>query len=129
MDYVVTPRAPQAAGHYSQAVSHQGLVYVAGQVPRLNGPSGNPECPASIEAQAVLVFHNLAAILEAANSGIDRVLKLTIYLTDLGAWGTVNEICATVFGAHRPARTMVPVSNLRHHYQIEIDAIAAVRDM
>jgi 2-iminobutanoate/2-iminopropanoate deaminase len=123
MKYISTPEAPQPAGHYSQAVEYQGLIFVAGQVPR---PGREP--PASIEDQASLTLSNLAAILEAAGSGMDRVLKVTVYLTEIETWDRVNVVYARFFGAHRPARTVVPIGALRNNYRIEVDAIAAAAD-
>jgi 2-iminobutanoate/2-iminopropanoate deaminase len=125
MKQISTPTAPAPAGHYSQAVVHQGLIYVAGQVPRAAYPGG--DAPISFEQQADLVFRNLAAILDSAGSDLGHVLKLTIYLTDLSAWSKADEICSRVFGTHRPARTTVPVPALLHSYKIEIDVIAAIR--
>lgn len=125
MHFISTDGAAKPAGHYSQAVVHQGLVYVAGQVPKY--PLGRTECPGSFEDQARLVLENIAKILEAANSGIEHVLKVTVYLVDINMWQKMDEIYGSFFGCHRPARTTVPVPALRHPYQVEIDVIAAVR--
>ena len=70
-------------------------------------------------------MRNVEAILVAAGSGLDRVLQMTIYITDIGLWGGVNATYARVMGGHKPARAVIPVKDLRNGYQIEIQAIAA----
>ena len=129
MRSVSTPNAPAARGHYSQAVVHAGLVYVAGQLPI---DPADPADPArrleSFDAQARQVLANVAAILEAAGSSLDRVLKATVYVADLAHWPQFNAIYAEVLGEHRPARTVVPVAGLHYGYLVEMDVIAALRD-
>ena len=124
MKIVSTPLAPEPAGHYSQAVVHEGMVYISGQGPREPGDVGG--CPRTIETQTILVLTNIGALLRAAGSSPDRVLKVTIYLTDMNLWATVNQLYGAFFGVHRPARTVIPVPELRHGYLLEIDAVAAV---
>ncbi|MDX2003684.1 MAG: RidA family protein [Meiothermus sp.] len=112
-------------GHYSHAVKHGGLVYVSGQLPILpNGDFGN-ELP--FAQQAELVLANLEHILEAADSSLSRVLKVTVYITDIDLWGEFNQIYARHFGDHRPARAVVPVPVLHHGFKLELEAIAAER--
>jgi len=126
MQCVNTPRAPAARGHYSQAVVHGGLVYVAGQLPIV---PGDPDRRIDgFEAQARQVIDNVVAILEAAGSGAERVLKVTVYIADVAHWPAFDTLYAQRFGAHRPARTVVPVGALHYGYLVEMDAIAAVRD-
>ncbi|MGE0128905.1 MAG: RidA family protein [Blastocatellales bacterium] len=124
MKTVLTPNAPTPAGHYSQAVVHNGLVYVAGQLP-LNPKTGEKKL-GSIEEQAEQTLNNVRAILQAAGSDLNRVLKMTVYISDISLWGKVNEVYTRVMGEHRPARAVVPVKDLHHGFQIEIEAIAAV---
>ena len=125
MKTVSTEAAPTARGHYSQAVVHGGLAYVAGQLPIVPGaPDRRLE---GFEAQARQVIDNVAAILEAAGSGLDQVLKATVYIADLAHWPAFNALYAERFGAHRPARTVVPVAGLHYGYLVEMDVIAAVR--
>jgi len=114
-------RAP--GGHYSQAVIHGGLVYVSGQLP-IDLVTG-VRCLGSIEEQASLVLTNLAAILVAAGSRLDQLLKVTIYLSDVAHWEAVNTIYASILGAHRPARAVVPTGPLHHGFLIEVEAVAA----
>jgi 2-iminobutanoate/2-iminopropanoate deaminase len=123
---VVTSEAPTPAGHYSQAIVHNGLVYVAGQLPI--DPATGERKTGPIEEQAEQVLRNLRAILQAAGSDLDRVLKMTVYISDIGLWGKVNEVYARMLGEHRPARAVVPVNELHHGFKIEIEAIAALKD-
>ncbi len=126
MRTVATPGAPAARGHYSQAVVHAGLVYVAGQLPIV--PDDPQRRLEGFEAQARQVLDNVIAILEAAGSGAESVLKATVYIADVAHWPAFNSLYAERFGAHRPARTVVPVAALHYGYLVEMDAIAAVRN-
>jgi 2-iminobutanoate/2-iminopropanoate deaminase len=122
-----TEEAPIPAGHYSQAVVHQGVVYVAGQLP-VRPDRGHDEEPLSIEEQTERALRNTEAILNAAGSGLDLVLQMTVYVADMSLWARVNAVFARVMGDHRPARAIVPTAELHHAYQIEIQTVAAVRD-
>jgi 2-iminobutanoate/2-iminopropanoate deaminase len=124
IETVSTDRAPAPAGHYSQAVVHNGLVYVSGQLPI--DPAADERRIGTIEEQTRQVLRNVAAVLEAAGSRLDRVLRMTIYVSDISLWGGVNAVYAEMLGEHRPARAVVPVKELHYGYQIEIEAIAAV---
>ncbi|MFN0087125.1 MAG: RidA family protein [Blastocatellia bacterium] len=121
---VLTANAPAPAGHYSQAVVHNGLVYVAGQLPI--DPATGEKKTGPIEEQAEQVLRNLRAILRAAGTDLHRVLKMTVYISDITLWGKVNEVYARMLGEHRPARAVVPVKELHYGFQIEIEAIAAL---
>ena len=125
MKTVTTPAAPLARGHYSQAIVHGGLVYVAGQLPLV--PDAPERRPEGFEAQARQVIANVAAILAAADSGLDQVLRATVYIADVAHWPAFNAIYAECFGSHRPARTVVPVAGLHYGFLVEMDVIAAVR--
>ena len=125
MQVIETRDAPTAAGHYSQAIVHNGVVYVAGQLPI--DPKDKNRPVGSIEEQTERTLRNLEAILVAAGSGLDRVLQMTIYISDIELWGGVNTAYARVMGSHKPARAVVPVNDLHYGYQIEIQAIAATR--
>ncbi len=122
---VTTPAAPLPAGHYSQAIVHDGLVYVAGQLP-LDPQTGLPLAESSIEVQTERALRNLQAVLEAAGSRLDLVLRVTVYVADIALWGRVNAVYAAFFGEHRPARSVVPTGTLHHGLLVEVDAIAAV---
>lgn len=124
METVTATGAAPPAGHYSQAIVHEGLVYVSGQLPLdpvTRAPNSGP-----IEEQVELVLRNLAGILEAAGSGTDKVLRTTVYVSDIALWGRVNAAYAAFFGDHRPARSVVPTRELHFGCLVEIDAIAAV---
>jgi 2-iminobutanoate/2-iminopropanoate deaminase len=121
---VLTPNAPAPGGHYSQAIVHNGLVYVAGQLP-IDPKTGERKL-GPIEEQAEQTLENIRAILQAAGSDMNRVLKMTVYISDIDLWGKVNEVYAHFLGDHRPARAIVPVKELHYGFQIEIEAIAAL---
>lgn len=116
--------APPPAGHYSHAVVHGGIAYLAGQLP-VGMASGGGDAQ-DIEAQTTQVLRNIDAVLKACGSDRNRVLRATVYVADIALWGRVNMVYAAFFGAHRPARTVVPVPGLHHGYLIEMDVIAAV---
>lgn len=126
MKTIATAAAPEARGHYSQAVVYGGLVYVAGQLPIVPGdPQRRLE---GFEAQARQVIANVVAIVEAAGSARERILRSTVYIADVAHWAAFNAIYAELLGAHRPARTVVPVAHLHYGYLVEMDAIAALKD-
>ena len=123
---IETSLAPRPAGHYSQALVNGGLVFVAGQLPH---DPADPSRPAgSVEEQTERALRNVEAILEAAGSGLERLLSVTVYVTDVGLWPRVNAAYARVLGPHRPARAVVPVKELHHGYLVEVQAVAAVRE-
>ncbi len=126
MEKVTTPTAPTPAGHYSQAVVHDGIVYVSGQLPV--DPETGEKHVGSIEEQAGVALKNLAEILRAAGSSLDHVLKVTVYISDIELWGRFNSVYSDFFGSHRPARAVVPTRDLHFGFQIEIEAIAALKD-
>lgn len=124
MRFVETPLAPRPAGHYSQAVIHRDTVYVAGQLPI---DPADPEAPPGDAAtQAHQALENVRNILEAAGSGLDHVLQMTVYVSDVSHWGEVNRVYAEIMGDHRPTRAVVPVRDLHYGYLVEIQAIAAL---
>jgi len=122
---IFTKSAPEPAGHYSQAVVHNNTVYVSGQLP-IDPVSGEKKTGA-IEEQTEQVLKNLAEILRAAGSDMNHVLKVTVFIADMSLWERLNAVYARFFGEHRPARTVAPTPNLHHGFQVEIDAIAAIK--
>lgn len=122
--YVQTSDAPAPGGHYSQATVWGGLVHVAGQL--AIDPRTGERRLGSVEEQTEQALANVAAILAAAGSGLDRLLKVNIYVADIGLWGRVNETYARVLGESRPARAVIPTKELHHGFLVEIDAVAAV---
>jgi 2-iminobutanoate/2-iminopropanoate deaminase len=125
MKEIYTKDAPDPAGHYSQAIVHNDLVFVSGQLPK--DPQVDEIRVGSIEEQAEQVLKNLQAILKAANSDIDQVLQVAVYVSDIQLWGRVNQVYTEFFGEHRPARAVIPTRELHYGYQIEVAAIAAVK--
>jgi reactive intermediate/imine deaminase len=125
MRSIATDQAPAAGGHYSQAIVQGGVAYVAGQLPIVPGdPKRRLE---TFEEQAEQVISNVIAIVEAAGSSADRILRTTVYIADIAHWPAFNAIYARRLGSHRPARTVVPVPQLHYGYLLEMDAIAALR--
>ena len=116
--------APFQGAPYSQAISAGGLVFVSGQLSLR--PDHAEIVGDSIAEQTEQVFANLRAILEAAGSGLDRLVKTTVYLTDLGDFGGMNEVYARHVGEDRPARSTVEISALPSGALVEIEAIATV---
>jgi 2-iminobutanoate/2-iminopropanoate deaminase len=123
---IQTPNAPSPAGHYSQAVVYNGIVYVAGQL-SIDPKTGERKI-GTIEEQTELALSNMSEILKAANSDLSRVLKMTVYVADINLWGAVNAVYARVMGDHRPARAVIPTGELHYGFLIEIEAVAATRD-
>jgi len=120
---VHSENAPAPVGPYSQAVAHAGLVFASGQIPL--DPRTGKLVPGEIEAQTERVIANLAAVLEAAGSSLARVVKTTVYVTDLALFARINAVYARHFtGAVPPARATVQVAALPLGAAIEIDAIA-----
>jgi 2-iminobutanoate/2-iminopropanoate deaminase len=124
MKEILSNDAPQPSGHYSQAIEHNGLVYVSGQLPI--DPKSKEKRVDSIEEQTKQALANLEAILRSANSGKEQVLKVTLYISDIALWDRVNSVYANFFGNHRPARAIVPTRELHFGFQIEIEAVAVV---
>lgn len=116
---VLTPK-----GHYSPGVVHNGIVYVAGQLPL--DVNGTPQI-ASIEEQTTLCLHNIEQILIAAGSDLQHILKVSIFVSDIAHWPKVNAAYASIMGNHKPARIIVPCNQLNYGCSIEIDCIAAVK--
>ena len=119
-----TDQAPQAIGTYSQAVNHNGLVFVSGQIPLV--PASMEMVSGGIEAQITQVFENLSAVCSAAGGSLNDVLKLTVYLTDMKNFPHVNAIMEQYFDAPFPARAAVGVAALPKDAEVEMDVILAV---
>ncbi|MBE0595304.1 MAG: RidA family protein [Gemmatimonadales bacterium] len=122
MRTVHTDKAPQAIGPYSQAVIAGDFVFTAGQI-ALDPASGQIGA-ADVVGQTEQVLHNLAAVLEAAGSGMSKVVKTTVYLADMAEFAAMNEVYAKHFGDHKPARSTVQAAGLPKNVRVEIDVIA-----
>ncbi len=125
MKVIFTEKAPRPAGHYSQAIIHNDTVYVCGQLPI--EPETGEKKTGPIEEQAEQALQNIAGILQAAGSDVNHVLKVTVFIADISLWERFNAVYARFFGEHRPARTVVPAPDLHYGFQVEIDAIAALK--
>jgi len=123
---IVPENGPPAVGPYSPAVVANGFVFVSGQIPQ--DPSSGDLVEESFEAQCVRVFENLKLVLEAAGASLDSVVKVTIYLTDMGRFAEANAIYERYFGTSKPARACIEASRLPKNVPIEADAIAVIDD-
>jgi 2-iminobutanoate/2-iminopropanoate deaminase len=122
---VQTNAAPAAVGPYSQAIRAGGLIFTAGQV---GSDPATGELADGVAGQAERALRNLEAILDAAGTSLDRVTKTTIFLTDVSAFATVNEVYARHFSPPYPARSTVGVKELPRGALVEIEAIAVAPD-
>ena len=121
---IATENAPKAIGPYSQAVSYNGVLYCSGQIPL--DPASGSIVEGDVTAQTERVLENLKAVLEAAGSSMEKVLKTTVFIKDMTEFGKINEVYARYFGASLPARATVEVARLPRDARVEIEAIAAV---
>ena len=122
---IATEEAPGAVGPYSQGVAADGFVFTAGQIP-INPASGKIEAT-TIEDQTRQVLSNVDAVLRAAGSSLDRVVKMSVFMTDLADFQAMNGVYAEFFPSNPPARSAVQVVALPLGVQIEMEAIALTR--
>ncbi|MBB3103489.1 RidA family protein [Azomonas macrocytogenes] len=115
-----TDKAPAAIGTYSQAIKSGNTVYLSGQIPL---DPARMELVEGFEAQAVQVFENLKAVAEAAGGSLQDIVKLNIFLIDLGNFATVNEVMSRYFQQPYPARAAIGVASLPKAAQVEMDGI------
>lgn len=125
MEKISTKNAPAPGGHYSQGIVQNGFVFVSGQL--AIDPETREPIVDSIEAQTERALRNVEAVLLAAESDLQHVLKMTIYVSDENLWGAVNTTYARIMGEHKPARAIIPVNKFRGDFLIEIEAVAVVR--
>ena len=116
-----TDAAPQAIGTYSQALAVEGTVYLSGQIPL--DPDSMQIVPGGVRREVEQVLANLRAVATASGGSLGDIVKLTVYLTDLGDFETVNEVMARRFGEPYPARAVVEVAALPRGARVEIDAV------
>ena len=121
---ILTNKAPQAIGPYSQAVRFNNLLFVSGQIPI--EPKSGAILTGNIKEQTKQILENLNSILTAGESSLNNVLRTTIFLTNLEDYAAVNEVYTQFFEESQPARSTVQVSKLPMDVQIEIDAIAGI---
>jgi len=118
---ISTPHAPAAIGTYSQAIKAGNIVYLSGQIPLI--PATMELIQGDFKASVRRVFENIKALVEAADSSLANIVKLTIYLTDMNHFSQINEIMQEYFAEPYPARAVIAVAALPKNADIEIDAI------
>jgi 2-iminobutanoate/2-iminopropanoate deaminase len=121
-EIIQTPDAPAAIGPYSQAVKINGFVFASGQIPI--DPASGQFVEGGIKEQTEQVLKNLAAVLEAAGSSLNRVVKTTVFLADMNEFASMNEVYGTFFNDEPPARATVEAARLPRDARVEIEAIA-----
>ena len=122
MDIISTEKAPQALGPYSQAIRANGFIFCSGQIPI--DPAAGVVVATTAEDQARQAITNLRNVLEAAGSGLDKVVKTTVFISDMNDFAVVNGVYAEQFGDTKPARSCVQAARLPKVVKIEIEAIA-----
>ncbi|MCC8104622.1 MAG: RidA family protein [Clostridiales bacterium] len=118
---ISTDKAPAAIGPYSQAIETNGMVFTSGVIP-VNPATG--EIPEGVEAQAEQAFSNMTALLEASGTGMEQVIKTTVFIKEMNDFGKINEIYAKYFTGTFPARSCVEVARLPKDVLLEVEAIA-----
>jgi 2-iminobutanoate/2-iminopropanoate deaminase len=121
---VSTLKAAAPGGHYSQAIAHNNILYVSGQLPV--NVDGTHTFDTPFEEQATLAIKNLLEIIKAGGSTPEKIIKVTVYLVGIENWPSFNKIYSKIMAEHIPARAIVPVPELHYGYLIEIEAIAAI---
>lgn len=121
---ISTEKAPKAIGPYSQAVISNGWAFLSGQIPL--DPATNQLIEGGIAAQTERVLENLKSVLEAAGTSLDRVVKTTVYLKDMGEFAAMNEVYGRYFSSNPPARATVQAAKLPRDVSVEIECIATV---
>lgn len=124
MESIQTDQAPQAIGPYSQAVKVNGFVFCSGQIPL--DPATMQVIEGDAKAQTERVLSNLRAVLEAAGSSLEQVVKTTVFLLDMNDFAAMNEVYASFFSSNRPARSTVQVARLPRDVRVEIEVVALV---
>ena len=122
MDIISTETAPQALGPYSQAIRANGFIFCSGQIPI--DPATGAVVATTAEDQTRQAITNLRNVLEAAGSGLDKVVKTTVFISDMNDFAAVNGVYAELFGDTKPARSCVQAARLPKDVKIEIEAIA-----
>lgn len=125
LQVVSTEKAPQAVGPYSQAIIANGFIFVSGQI-AIDPASGQINQGSTAE-QTRQVLKNLSAVLESVDSGMDKVVKATVFIKDMNDFQSMNEVYAEFFKNNKPARACVEVARLPKDVLVEIDAIALVK--
>ncbi len=125
MTSIFPPTVSHPKGHYSPGIIHNEVVYVSGQLPI--DADGNVQL-GSIEQQTALCMHNIEQILSEANSNLQHILKVNVFVSDISFWPRINAEYGKIMGNHKPARIVVPCNQLNYGCGIEIDCIAAIKN-
>lgn len=124
MNAIHTESAPAPLGHYSQAVVHNGLIFVSTQLPMEPGQMVDSGAAAGEQARRAL--QNVLSVVESAGGSRESILRVTIYLADIASWNMVNAVYEQVMGPAKPARGVIQVAGLHHDFKVAMDAVAAV---
>ena len=124
MQIIATPSAPPAIGPYSQAIVHNGMAYLSGQIPL--DPATVHVVDGDISVQTERVLENMAAVLGACGSSLGQIVKTTVFLKDMGEFAAMNAVYGRYFGTNPPARSTVEVARLPRDVRVEIECIATV---
>lgn len=121
---IYTEKAPQPIGPYSQAIRAGDFLFLSGQIPI--DPATGERVTGDVKRQTQQVLNNLKGILESQGMGMENVVKVTVFLKDMGSFSQMNEVYATYFSSQPPARSTVEVSGLAKNVDVEIEAIASI---
>jgi 2-iminobutanoate/2-iminopropanoate deaminase len=124
MQIIATPSAPPAIGPYSQAIVHNGMAYLSGQIPL--DPATVQVVEGDISVQTERVLENMAAVLAACGSSLGQIVKTTVFLKDMGEFAAMNAVYGRYFATNPPARSTVEVARLPRDVRVEIECIAIV---
>ncbi len=124
MNIIATSAAPPAIGPYSQAIVHNGMAYLSGQIPL--DPATVQVVEGDIGVQTERVLENMAAVLAACGSSLGQIVKTTVFLKDMGEFAAMNAVYGRYFGTNPPARSTVEVARLPRDVRVEIECIATV---
>lgn len=124
LDFIKTNEAPAAVGPYSQGIKASNLIFTSGQLPM--DPKTSEIIDGDIQEMTIQCLNNMEAVLKEAGASVKDIVKVNIYVTNIDDFSKINESYANFFGDHKPARSLVEVSNLPKGGEIEIEAIAAV---
>jgi len=119
---VITYDAPLPAGHYSQAIVADNMIFVSGQIPVT--PLTGDKITGTVSEQTKLTLNNVLNIVKAAGGSLNTIVRTNIFISDINDWEEINRVYADFFGSHQPARTIVQVANLYHNSKVEIEAVA-----
>ena len=124
LEFLATDKAPAAVGPYSQGIKTGNLVFSSGQLPV--DPESGKVSNGDIQKETRFCLNNVKAVLEAGGARLENIVKVTVFVTDMGNFAKINEVYADFFGDHKPARSLVQVAGLPMGADIEIEAIASI---